>query len=386
MKRRYTILLIIICLICFTGCGSKEDKSSNSSNYEDTYTHKDLIISTSYEKINDYLNTLFNELDFDGKMRLASSNERDTYYTFAYINEKADTVFTFYFDKEQEFMFVNIIYDKYNNDSVELAKEVIKYSKFNFNIDELASIRKILTASESTDDTEIGNYIISNLSSGNLTIKSKGKYSDSEKENKVENNSNNNTTKNESNNNSKQNNTNNNTNSNNQVNTNTNNNSNTQQNTQQQTQPENNTPSVSVSKQNALKSAKSYLSFSAFSRKGLIEQLEYEKYSTEDATYAVDNCGANWNEQALKSAKSYLNTSAFSYSGLKEQLEYEGFTSEQASYGVNNCGANWNEQAVKSAKSYLSFSAFSHDGLVEQLEYEGFTHEQAEYGVAQNGL
>ena len=71
---------------------------------------------------------------------------------------------------------------------------------------------------------------------------------------------------------------------------------------------------------------------------------------------------------------------------MKEQLEYEGFTSEQASYGVNNCGANWNEQAVKAAKSYLSFSSFSHDGLVEQLEYEGFTHEQAEYGVTQNGL
>lgn len=392
MKKIYTILLIMICLICFTGCGNKETKSSNTSNYKDTYTHKDLIVSTAYNKINDYLNTLFNELNFDGKMKLASSNERDTYYTFAYINEKADTVFTFYFDKEQEFMFVNIIYDKYNNDSIELAKEVIKYSKFNFNIDELASIRKILTTSGATDDTEIGNYIISNLSSGNLTIKSKEKYSNSEKENKVENNSNNNTTKNESNNNSKQNSTNNNTTTNNQTNTQTNNNfnnetnTNNNQNTQQQTQPENNTPSVSVSKQNALKSAKSYLSFSAFSRKGLIEQLEYEKYSTEDATYAVDNCGANWNEQALKSAKSYLNTSAFSYSGLKEQLEYEGFTSEQASYGVNNCGANWNEQAVKSAKSYLSFSSFSHDGLVEQLEYEGFTHEQAEYGVTQNGL
>ncbi len=164
--------------------------------------------------------------------------------------------------------------------------------------------------------------------------------SNSNKNNNTNNNTNNSTNNNT--NNSTNNNTNNstnNTNSNNQTNTQSNNNSNTQQNKQQQTQPENNTPSVSVSKQNALKSAQSYLSFSAFSRKGLIEQLEYEKYSTEDATYAVDNCGANWNEQALKSAK-----------------------------------------------SYLSFSSFSHDGLVEQLEYEGFTHEQAEYGVTQNGL
>ena len=148
----------------------------------------------------------------------------------------------------------------------------------------------------------------------------------------------------------------------------------------------NESSSISVSKKNALRSAKSYLEFSEFSREGLIHQLEYEKYSNEDAVYAVDNVGANWNEQALKSAKSYLEYSAFSYSGLKKQLEYEKFTSEQATYGVNNCGANWSEQAVKSAKSYLEYSSFSREGLISQLEYEGFTREQAEYGVSQNGL
>ena len=57
---------------------------------------------------------------------------------------------------------------------------------------------------------------------------------------------------------------------------------------------------ISISKQNALKKAKSYLNYSAFSKQGLIEQLEYEKFSHEDAVYGVDNCGANWNEQVLK--------------------------------------------------------------------------------------
>ena len=51
---------------------------------------------------------------------------------------------------------------------------------------------------------------------------------------------------------------------------------------------------------NALKSADSYLRYSAFSHDGLINQLEYEGYSTEEATYAADNCGADWDEQALK--------------------------------------------------------------------------------------
>ena len=89
---------------------------------------------------------------------------------------------------------------------------------------------------------------------------------------------------------------------------------------------------------------------------------------------------------ALKSAKSYLEYSSFSYNGLIEQLEYEKYSHEDAVYAADNCGADWNEQAAKSAESYLAYSSFSRDSLIEQLEYEGFTHEQAVYGVEQNGL
>ena len=144
-------------------------------------------------------------------------------------------------------------------------------------------------------------------------------------------------------------------------------------------------PNVSVEYENALESALSYLKYSAFSYSGLIDQLEYEGYSSEACAYAVDNCGADWNEQALKSAQSYLEYSAFSYSGLADQLEYEGFTSEQATYAVDNCGADWNEQAAKSAQSYLDYSSFSRQELLDQLLYEGFSNEQAEYGVTAVG-
>lgn len=91
-------------------------------------------------------------------------------------------------------------------------------------------------------------------------------------------------------------------------------------------------------------------------------------------------------QNAASKAKSYLSHSAFSYSGLIEQLEYEKFTHDEAVYGVDNCGADWNEQAAKKAKSYLSHSSFSRDGLIEQLEYEGFTYDQAVYGVNAVGL
>ena len=142
---------------------------------------------------------------------------------------------------------------------------------------------------------------------------------------------------------------------------------------------------ATTGEKNALKSAQSYLNYTAFSRDGLIGQLEYEGYSTEEATYAADNCGADWNEQALKCAKDYLEYSAFSYTGLIGQLEYEEFTKEQATYGADNCGADWNEQAAKCAEDYLEYSSFSRAGLIDQLIYEGFTQAQAEYGVSQNG-
>ena len=86
-------------------------------------------------------------------------------------------------------------------------------------------------------------------------------------------------------------------------------------------------------------------------------------------------------KNALKTAKSYLRYSAFSYTGLIGQLEYEGYTTQEATYAVDNCGADWNEQAAKCAESYLKYSSFSRTGLIEQLEYEGFTYAQALYGV-----
>lgn len=97
-------------------------------------------------------------------------------------------------------------------------------------------------------------------------------------------------------------------------------------------------PSPTTGEKNALRSAREYLSFSAFSYTGLIKQLEYEGYSTEEATYAADNCNANWNEQAAKSAKEYLDVSSFSRQELINQLIYEGYTQEQAEYGVTQNG------------------------------------------------
>jgi hypothetical protein len=99
-----------------------------------------------------------------------------------------------------------------------------------------------------------------------------------------------------------------------------------------------------VSQQQALDSAQSYLDMGGFSRAGLIDQLTSqagEGFSLADATWAVNRSGADWNAQAVLSAKSYLDMGGFSRSGLIEQLtsQYgEQFTLAQATYAVNQVG------------------------------------------------
>ena len=93
-----------------------------------------------------------------------------------------------------------------------------------------------------------------------------------------------------------------------------------------------------ASQANAVRAAENYLSFSPFSRDGLIKQLEFEGYSTEDATYGVDAQSADWNEQAAKSAENYLEISPFSREGMIEQLEFEGYTTAEAEYGATANG------------------------------------------------
>ena len=97
-------------------------------------------------------------------------------------------------------------------------------------------------------------------------------------------------------------------------------------------------PPETVSQSNARAAAANYLDFAAFSRSGLIEQLNFEGYSEADATYGVDILGVDWNEQAALKAAEYLDSSAFSRSGLIDQLVYEGFSQAEAEYGVSTTG------------------------------------------------
>lgn len=106
--------------------------------------------------------------------------------------------------------------------------------------------------------------------------------------------------------------------------------------------------------------------------------------STSD--FSSDSKPTKSQKNALSRAKQYLDIIAYSKEGLIDQLEYEKYSHADAVYAAEHCGADWYEQAVKKAKDYLDLIPYSRDGLIDQLEYEGFTHEQALYGAKQNGL
>lgn len=105
------------------------------------------------------------------------------------------------------------------------------------------------------------------------------------------------------------------------------------------------TPTVPPQEQEAIGAAQDYLKFSAFSRQGLIDQLDSsagDGYPVDVATAAVDSLNVDWNAQAAKSAQSYLSMSHFSCSGLISQLDSsagEKFTQAQATYGAHQTSA-----------------------------------------------
>lgn len=93
--------------------------------------------------------------------------------------------------------------------------------------------------------------------------------------------------------------------------------------------------------------------------------------------------------EALSLAQSIIDSGCFSYTGLIESLmdeELSGYTYEEAVYAADNCGADWNEEAMESAARYVGWGINEKEMLTEMLEEDGFTHEQAVYGAENSGL
>lgn len=102
---------------------------------------------------------------------------------------------------------------------------------------------------------------------------------------------------------------------------------------------------VTKSQANALKAARQYLEFAAFSKAGLIEQLSASAgsgYPKADAVWAVNQLtDVDWKEQAVRAGQQYLDLTAFSRKALIQQLSSSAgskFTVAEATYAADKLG------------------------------------------------
>ena len=56
-------------------------------------------------------------------------------------------------------------------------------------------------------------------------------------------------------------------------------------------------------------------------------------------------------KNAVRKSQRIFKNHGFSKSGLIEQLEFEGFSNEDATYAANELNVDWKEQAVKKPKN-----------------------------------
>ncbi|WP_275900754.1 Ltp family lipoprotein [Paenibacillus periandrae] len=78
------------------------------------------------------------------------------------------------------------------------------------------------------------------------------------------------------------------------------------------------------------------------SKQGIYDQLiseHGEKFTEDEAQYAVDNIKADFNKNALIKAKNYQDSMKMSSAAIRDQLTSkhgEKFTKEEADYAIKN--------------------------------------------------
>lgn len=99
-------------------------------------------------------------------------------------------------------------------------------------------------------------------------------------------------------------------------------------------------PKLTSPQKNAKRAAQTYISLSGWSKAGLIRQLHlFDKFSTADATVAVNTLKVDYNKEAVETAEAYLDFTGYSRDGLiRQMIQYDHYTTAQASYAADKVG------------------------------------------------
>ena len=143
----------------------------------------------------------------------------------------------------------------------------------------------------------------------------------------------------------------------------------------------------------AAKRAKALASTGITNYDNLVEKLESEGFTRDQAeigarsaAQSLDSQSGDSTDSAIEAAKKYIETGNYTYTSLIDKLQQDGYSTADAEYAANNCGANWKGMAANEAKKLLDGGMTTKEEVVDQLIFKGFTYEQAVHGAEANGL
>ena len=146
-------------------------------------------------------------------------------------------------------------------------------------------------------------------------------------------------------------------------------------------------------KENAIKVVKSYGGTKQYAMDYLskVEMYEYlisesQMFTIEEAQYAVDNAGIDWETNALGKVRLENNDLLASESKIEtyNHLILDGFTIEEAQYAVDNAGVDWKTNALHAAEHHNMLHKFSLSKaeIYNYLTFNcKFTTEEAQYAI-----
>lgn len=140
----------------------------------------------------------------------------------------------------------------------------------------------------------------------------------------------------------------------------------------------------------AVKRAKTLAANGITNYDNLVEKLESEGFTGEQAAVgaqaAAQSQESEQNENVIAAAKKYVETGNYTYTSLIDKLQQDGFSTGNAEYAANNCGADWNGMAANEAKKLIDGGVTTKEEIVDQLIFKGYTYQQAVHGAEANGL